>query len=128
MVGGVPEGRSQRWFEREFQRDTQTYDWWFGPNFKGERAEKKVWQEFTLSNSLFFSTAIQLNNEQLKPAFNWIPRIASPNLLPGRVVASSQTLLARDPDPEEFRREKLQRSAPAIHSRNLSTHRFSNTV
>jgi hypothetical protein len=67
-----PKGRSQRWFEREFQHDTQTYDWWFGPNFKGERAEKKIWQEFTRSNSLFFSTAIQLNNEQLKPAFNWI--------------------------------------------------------
>jgi hypothetical protein len=30
--------------------------------------------------------------------------------------------------PEEFRREELQRSAPAIHSRNLSTHRFSNIV
>lgn len=67
-----PKGRSQRWFEREYHRDTETYDWWFGPNFKGERAEKKVWQEFTRSNSLFFSTAIQLNNEQLKPAFNWI--------------------------------------------------------
>ncbi len=67
-----PKGRSQRWFEREFHRDTGTYDWWFGPNFKGEKAEKKVWQEFTRSNSLFFSTAIQLNNEQLKPAFNWI--------------------------------------------------------
>jgi uncharacterized protein len=67
-----PNGRSQRWFEREFHRDTETYDWWFGPNFKGEKAEKKVWQEFTRSNSLFFSTAIQLNNEQLKPAFNWI--------------------------------------------------------
>lgn len=67
-----PKGRSQRWFEREFDRKTETYDWWFGPNFKGERGEKKVWQEFTRSNSLFFSTAIQLNNEQLKPAFNWI--------------------------------------------------------
>jgi uncharacterized protein len=67
-----PKGRSQRWFEREYQRKTQSYDWWFGPNFKGDRAEKKVWQEFTRSNALFFSTAIQLNNEQLKPAFNWI--------------------------------------------------------
>jgi len=36
-----PKGRSQRWFEREYHRDTQTYDWWFGPNFKGDRAEKK---------------------------------------------------------------------------------------
>ena len=67
-----PKGRPQRWFEREYKTDTEKYEWWFGPNFKGERAEKKVWQDFTRSNSLFFSTAIQLNNEQLKPAFNWI--------------------------------------------------------
>jgi uncharacterized protein len=67
-----PKGRSQRWFEREFNHEDQSYKWWFGPNFKGERTERKVWQDFTRSNSLFFSTAIQLNNEQLKPAFNWI--------------------------------------------------------
>lgn len=67
-----PKGRSQRWFEREFHQESQSYEWWFGPNFRGERTERKVWQDFTRSNSLFFSTAIQLNNEQLKPAFNWI--------------------------------------------------------
>jgi hypothetical protein len=67
-----PKGRSQRWFEREYHRDTEAYDWWFGPNFRGEKAERKIWQDFTRGNSLFFSTAIQLNNEQLKPAFNWI--------------------------------------------------------
>jgi hypothetical protein len=31
-----------------------------------------VWQEFTRPNGLFLSTAIQLNSEQLKPAFDWI--------------------------------------------------------
>lgn len=67
-----PHGRSQRWFEREFVPKTNTYDWWFGPNFKAERAERKVWQDFTRANSLFISTAIQLNNEQLKPAFTWL--------------------------------------------------------
>lgn len=67
-----PKDRPQRWFEREYRSETETYDWWFGPNFKGEKTEKKVWQEFTRSNSLFFSTAIQLNNEQLKPAFSWV--------------------------------------------------------
>jgi AAA15 family ATPase/GTPase len=67
-----PRGRSQRWFEREFNPDTKSYKWWFGPNFKAERAERKVWQEFTRANALFLSTAIQLNNEQLKPVFTWI--------------------------------------------------------
>lgn len=67
-----PHGRPQRWFEREYDPKTKSYDWWFGPNFKGERAERKVWQDFTRSNALFFSTAIQLNNDQLKPPFAWI--------------------------------------------------------
>lgn len=67
-----PSGRPQRWFERQFNKETEKYEWWFGAKFKGDKAEKKVWSEFTRSNSLFFSTAIQLNNEQLKPCFNWI--------------------------------------------------------
>lgn len=67
-----PHGRSQRWFEREYDPQTNAYQWWFGPNFKAERAERKVWQDFTRSNALFISTAIQLNNEQLRPVFNWI--------------------------------------------------------
>lgn len=67
-----PLGRPQRWFEREYDPQTNSYSWWFGPNFKGERAERKVWQDFTRSNALFFSTAIQLNNDQLKPAFAWV--------------------------------------------------------
>jgi len=37
-----------------------------------ERAERKIWQEFTRDNALFLSTAIQLNNAQLRPIFNWI--------------------------------------------------------
>lgn len=67
-----PRGRSQRWFEREYNIKAGKYDWWFGPNFKAERAERKVWQDFTRANALFVSTAIQLNNEQLKPVFTWL--------------------------------------------------------
>lgn len=67
-----PVGRPQRWFEREFNPQDNTYTWWFGPNFKGERAERRVWQDFTRGNALFLSTAIQLNNEQLKPVFTWL--------------------------------------------------------
>lgn len=67
-----PRGRPQRWFEREYLPASNSYDWWFGPYFKGERAQRKVWQGSTRANTLFFSTAIQLNNEQLKPAFSWL--------------------------------------------------------
>jgi len=67
-----PLGRAQRWFEREYDTEGQRQRWWFGPNFNAERAERKVWREFTRDNALFLSTAIQLNNAQLRPAFNWI--------------------------------------------------------
>ncbi|APC06148.1 MULTISPECIES: ATP/GTP-binding protein [Polynucleobacter] len=67
-----PNGRPQRWFERELNKESGKYEWWFGSKFKGDKAEKKVWQEFTRNNSLFFSTAVQLNNEQLKTPFGWI--------------------------------------------------------
>ncbi len=63
-----PEGRAQKWFERNFDPETQKDVWYFGPKFTGHR---KVWQDATRSNALFLSTAIQLNNEQLKPVFNW---------------------------------------------------------
>lgn len=69
-----PKGRSQRWYEREYNDKTSRYEWWFGPNFKGERSERKVWQDFTRANALFFSTAIQLNNSQLRPAFTWLTK------------------------------------------------------
>jgi hypothetical protein len=67
-----PRGRSQRWFEREYVSESNTYEWWFGPYFKAERAQRKVWQGSTRANALFLSTAIQLNNEQLKPVFTWL--------------------------------------------------------
>ncbi|MBW2606931.1 MAG: ATP-binding protein [Deltaproteobacteria bacterium] len=66
-----PEGRAQKWFERNYDPETQKDIWYFGPKFTGLR---KVWQEATRSNALFLSTAIQLNNEQLKPVFNWFDR------------------------------------------------------
>ena len=66
-----PEGRAQKWFERNYDPEAQKDIWYFGPKFIGHR---KVWQEATRSNALFLSTAIQLNNEQLKLVFNWFDR------------------------------------------------------
>lgn len=71
-MAAYPHGRAQRWFEREYDAEKGKYTWWFGPSFKAQRAEQKIWQDFTRSNALFVSTAVRLNNDQLKPAFNWI--------------------------------------------------------
>lgn len=66
-----PQGRPQRWFERDHDLESSKA-WWFGPNFVGERAQRKVWQDSTRDNALFLSTAIQLNNTQLRPVFGWL--------------------------------------------------------
>jgi uncharacterized protein len=63
-----PEGRPQRWFERKFDTVANREDWYFGSKFKGY---KTILQEATRNNALFLSTAVQLNNEKLKPVYNW---------------------------------------------------------
>ena len=63
-----PEGRPQRWFEREYDAASNEESWYFGSKFKGH---KTILQETTRANALFLSTAVQLNNEQLKPIYNW---------------------------------------------------------
>ncbi len=63
-----PEGKAQRWYEREYDGTADEDKWYFGSKFSGRR---QLWQEATRKNALFLSTAIQLNNEQLKPVFSW---------------------------------------------------------
>ena len=63
-----PERRVQKWFVRNYDPKSKKDIWYFGPKFTGHR---KVWQSATRANALFLSTAIQLNNEQLRPVFNW---------------------------------------------------------
>jgi len=65
-----PLGRAQKWFHRVFDATTGQDVYKFSSSFEGG-AQRKVWQAQTRANALFFSTAIQLNNEQLKPAFDW---------------------------------------------------------
>lgn len=79
-----PRGRPQRWFERSFDADKASYDWWFGPRFEGKQNQRKLWQSSTRSNALFLSTAVQLNNEQLKPVFHWLSQKLIV-ILPGKV-------------------------------------------
>ncbi|MEW6187293.1 MAG: ATP-binding protein [Thermodesulfobacteriota bacterium] len=77
-----PEGKAQRWFERSYDKKTDQENWYFGSKFTGR---KQLWQEATRKNALFLSTAIQLNNEQLKPVFNWYQQKISV-VLPGETI------------------------------------------
>lgn len=65
-----PLGRAQKWFHRVFDAETNKDAYKFSTSFLGGR-KRNMWATQTRPNALFFSTAIQLNNEQLKPAFDW---------------------------------------------------------
>ncbi|NLN66591.1 MAG: ATP-binding protein [Alcaligenaceae bacterium] len=65
-----PLGRAQKWFHRVFDRETGKDVYKFNTTFHGGR-QRQLWASQTRPNALFFSTAVQLNNEQLKPAFDW---------------------------------------------------------
>ena len=66
-----PMGRAQKWFHRVFDAEVGKDVYKFSTSFLGGKSRHGLWKEQTRSNALFFSTAIQLNNEQLKPAFDW---------------------------------------------------------
>lgn len=66
-----PKGRVQKLFERVLKDDAgenPQYDYQFSGNLLGN---KSVWSEATTPQRLFLSTAIQLNNKQLKAIYNW---------------------------------------------------------
>jgi energy-coupling factor transporter ATP-binding protein EcfA2 len=65
-----PLGRAQKWFHRVFDVEVGKDAYKFSTSFLGGR-QRQTWAAQTRPNALFFSTAIQLNNEQLKPAFDW---------------------------------------------------------
>lgn len=83
-----PESKPQRWFERTYDKDKDRESWYFGSKFTGRR---QVWQEATRKNALFLSTAIQLNNEQLKPVFTWFQQKLAV-MLPGGTINLQFTL------------------------------------
>lgn len=97
-----PLSKPQRWFERIFNPDAGIYEWNFGPNFEGEKAQQRVWRDATRSNALFLSTAIQLNNNQLKPIFNWIQTKLAV-IVPGQEMNPFLSLaLLQDPSKKEY--------------------------
>lgn len=67
-----PKGRSQNWIERKFNPEKQEYEWGKMDKLVGA---KSLWQAATRPNALFLSTAIQLNNTQLQPVFDWFDNV-----------------------------------------------------
>lgn len=69
-----PKGRSQRWFERNYNPETAEYTWHLDSNLKGE---KRVWKESTRDNALFLSVASQLNSGSFKSIFIFFDKLNS---------------------------------------------------
>lgn len=62
-------GKGQSWFERRWNDAKGEHEWApFSSYFTGA---KETWRQATRPGALFLTTAIQLNNEQLKPLWNW---------------------------------------------------------
>ncbi len=81
-----PLERPQLWFERKYDPKTNSYAWKFGSYFSGPARQRDVWKNSTRQNGLFLSTAIQLNNEQLRPVFNWFQHRSLDVILPGGLI------------------------------------------
>jgi AAA15 family ATPase/GTPase len=69
-----PKGRSQRWFSREYNNETNDYETTYSERLLGQ---KQLWIEATRENSLFLATAVQLNSKQLAPVFDWFDNKAA---------------------------------------------------
>ncbi|HIF9064089.1 TPA: AAA family ATPase [Photobacterium damselae] len=63
-----PKTKAQKWFLRAWDSKNSKYAWEFGRLFTGE---KQTWVNSTRENSLFLSTAVQLNSKLLAPVYNW---------------------------------------------------------
>lgn len=79
-----PNGKAQYWFERQFDANTQQYEYQFSPSFeKGKARQERA--DFTIQNNLYLSVAVQKNSQQLLPVFTWfqkkLHRISSMNHL-----------------------------------------------
>lgn len=65
-------GRLRQLFIREFNSETDEYEWYINPtHIKGERDS---WKSQTRSTALFLTTGAQLNNRTLLSVHKWITR------------------------------------------------------
>ena len=73
-----PKGQPQEWYSRFYNEDTLEYEYQYSSFFKGQ---KKTWEKSTKKNTLYLSTAINLQdneNSQLSPIYNWFENKLTP--------------------------------------------------
>ena len=63
-----PQKVAQTWFNRIWNSQTGQYEYTYSTFFKGS---KKTWEKMTRDSVLYLSTAVALNNVQLKPIYDW---------------------------------------------------------
>ncbi|NOZ10065.1 MAG: ATP-binding protein [Gammaproteobacteria bacterium] len=117
-----PTGKAQRWFERAFNPDTKEDEWYFGPSLKGRT---QVIKDATRVNALFLSTAVQLNNEQLRPVFHWFNDRLAVIRSHGRFPSSFRNFTVEQCKEEASRKrimEFLQEADLGIDDLKLETH------
>ena len=69
-----PKGRPQRWIDRKYNAGTKSDDWGSMTKLAGTESEKGLWKSATRGNALFLSTAVLVNNEQLRPVYEWFSK------------------------------------------------------
>jgi hypothetical protein len=101
-------GKGQAWFDRRWSDTSGDYEWApFSSYFTGP---KETWKQATRPGALFLTTAIQLNNEQLKPLWNWFANGLSIVNWPG-ALGIGQTLQRLDDPAFKARTLNLLRAA-----------------
>lgn len=79
-----PHGLGQKWFHRVYDAEVDEYFYKYSKLFEGGRI-RSDWQRQTRQNASYLSTAVQLNNTQLRPVYEWFSsRVAT--LRPGQLL------------------------------------------
>lgn len=115
-----PKGKAQNWFSRVWNEKLQDYDWNYSNYFLGE---KQVWQKSTRNNALFLSTAIQLNNKQLRPVYEWFEKKLS-MLGAGGVGVGFTSMLCEDNDEKKQTLDFLKAADLGINDLEVKSELF----
>lgn len=68
-LSAFPKGREQVWYERSWDDEKEAYEWEPARPTDYKRDPNLI--KYTRGNALFLSTAVKLNDEQLKPLYLW---------------------------------------------------------
>jgi len=84
-------GRDRQLFTRSYNFETNSYDW--NLNSAHLKGERESWKSQTRPEALFLSTAVQLNAEPLKGAYEWFAKrfrmfSMSPDVMPNSYTES----------------------------------------